>query len=448
MKCIETFAGCGGLSLGLKSAGFDILFSNELSPIACETYSNNLLNSEVNVIDLNKNTEIVDGNIYCGDFKQLVDLFSNNNSLIERYKDVDLISGGPPCQGFSSAGLRKHGVEKNDLPHHFINFVSVLKPKVVLIENVIGILMPFKVENQSIDSSLEIIKSLIDLDYCAVRIVLNAAQFGVAENRRRVFFFAIRKDIFDIVNENDEFYNSFSTKGSLKMLVYDFEKMKLPSYLDKYKSQKIYSVKEAIDDLSSANTSSSYVEILNAVFSSLKENVTEISNHEERFHKERTKIRFKLKQYISGTKWDKLVNDYLVKGFFSSEIIDPKNLLKYLKDFGDFHTIEDLRKFLNNYLSKKHSQRVLSSGEPSHTIVTIPDDLIHYNKDLNRVLTVRECARIQSFPDRFVFYGKVTTGGHNREFEAPQYTQVGNAVPPLVGLFWGNFIKDLLSRTL
>jgi DNA (cytosine-5)-methyltransferase 1 len=74
--------------------------------------------------------------------------------------------------------------------------------------------------------------------------------------------------------------------------------------------------------------------------------------------------------------------------------------------------------------------------------------LIHYNKDVNRVLTVRECARIQSFPDGFVFYGKVTTGGHNREFEAPQYTQVGNAVPPLVGLFWGKFIKDLLFRTL
>lgn len=447
MKCIETFAGCGGLSLGLKASGFDILFANELSPIACETYSKNLLVSESHICDLNKNNDIVNGNIYCGDFKKLVDIFLSNDSLVEKYKNVDLISGGPPCQGFSLAGLRKHGVEKNDLPHHFINFVSILKPKVVLIENVTGILSPFRLKSHSIDSSLEIIKSLTNLDYSAIRIVVNAAQFGVAENRRRVFFFAIRKDVFDCVSCDDDFFNHFSKKDSDINVVYDFEKEELPDYISKYISNVKFSIKDAIEDLCDSKFLSNYVENLNSSFSFLNNKFTGIQNHEERLHTDRTKTRFRIKQYVSGTKWDKLINRYLQKGYFESEIIDPKGLIKYFEVFGDFKTIEDLRYFLNNYLSKKHSQRVLVAAEPSHTIVTIPDDLIHYNKNVNRVLTVRECARIQSFPDAFVFYGKVTTGGYSREFEAPQYTQVGNAVPPLVGRFWGNFINDLLSKS-
>jgi DNA (cytosine-5)-methyltransferase 1 len=103
-------------------------------------------------------------------------------------------------------------------------------------------------------------------------------------------------------------------------------------------------------------------------------------------------------------------------------------------------------RLLRNLKSKKHSQRVLKSNEPSHTILTIPDDLIHYDVCQSRVLTVRESARIQSFPDKFVFLGKATTGGHMRETEAPQYTQVGNAVPPLVGLFWGKILSKILSN--
>ncbi|MEX6115765.1 DNA cytosine methyltransferase [Providencia stuartii] len=76
----------------------------------------------------------------------------------------------------------------------------------------------------------------------------------------------------------------------------------------------------------------------------------------------------------------------------------------------------------------------------------MPDDACHYDKNELRVLTVREMARIQSFPDNFVFRSKVTTGGQMRKFEVPQYTQVGNAVPPLLGLAIGKIIKTLLSK--
>ena len=83
--------------------------------------------------------------------------------------------------------------------------------------------------------------------------------------------------------------------------------------------------------------------------------------------------------------------------------------------------------------------------KPSQTILTIPDDIIHYNINENRVLTVREEARIQSFPDNFIFYGKPTTCGYQRELETPQYTQVGNAVPPLLAFEVGKLIKFFLK---
>ena len=84
--------------------------------------------------------------------------------------------------------------------------------------------------------------------------------------------------------------------------------------------------------------------------------------------------------------------------------------------------------------TKKHSQRVLHPDKtPNITIVSLPDDYIHYNKKLPRTLSVRECARLQTFPDDFIFYGKRTTGGLRRRNDVPQYTQVGNAIPPRLG---------------
>ena len=84
--------------------------------------------------------------------------------------------------------------------------------------------------------------------------------------------------------------------------------------------------------------------------------------------------------------------------------------------------------------------------QPAPAALSIPDDACHYHKNESRTLTVREMARIQSFPDNFVFRSKVTTGGKMRRFEVPQYTQVGNAVPPLLGRALGLSIKALLHK--
>ena len=96
---------------------------------------------------------------------------------------------------------------------------------------------------------------------------------------------------------------------------------------------------------------------------------------------------------------------------------------------------------INKYSTKKHSQAILNKNRISPTIMTIPDDYIHFSSP--RVLTVREMARLQSFPDDFVFMSKETTGGKKRKEEVPQFTQVGNAVPPLLAKSIGYHLKKL-----
>ena len=95
---------------------------------------------------------------------------------------------------------------------------------------------------------------------------------------------------------------------------------------------------------------------------------------------------------------------------------------------------------------KKHANVILDETQPSHTLTTLPDDLLHYSEP--RILTVREFARLQSFPDWFSFSGKYTTGGKQRKDECPRYTQVGNAVPPLLSRYIGDLIRDLLKKYL
>ena len=106
-------------------------------------------------------------------------------------------------------------------------------------------------------------------------------------------------------------------------------------------------------------------------------------------------------------------------------------------------TLSQLTCIVRSLASRKQSQRVLERDSPSPTITTLPDDLCHFSMD--RTLTVREMARIQSFPDSFIFKGKETTGGDKRKIEVPQYSQVGNAVPPLLGKAIGLQLKKLLT---
>lgn len=463
LKSFETFAGCGGLALGLKASGFQLELANELSLNASQTFAHNILGDKSKIIAVD-NLEIENPDqpvVIQGDFIKLVNKIQNNSELLERYSNLDLISGGPPCQGFSMAGKRKADVAKNDLPFEFIRLVGLIKPKSVLIENVVGILSPFLRDGKKETASKQIVMALSNIGYRVAVVKLNSAVVGVAEKRVRVFFIAIRTDVFE--NSNifellNPFFNKMDILSEKDVLeVLDWTESISISSFQELASPRLYNVKEAIGDLvSRGKRPSQYVTHLinNQLnpFIAHKTKANKYMNHEERTHTTRVIHRFRLRQlFIEDHELYIEVNHYLKKGCHTKGFKRFNELINIVSSdpiLGKELTSTDmvgLSRLLRSLRSKKHSQRVLKSNEQSHTILTIPDDLIHYDLTQSRVLTVRESARIQSFPDRFVFLGKATTGGHNRESDAPQYTQVGNAVPPMVGLFWGRVLTKILK---
>ena len=110
-----------------------------------------------------------------------------------------------------------------------------------------------------------------------------------------------------------------------------------------------------------------------------------------------------------------------------------------------YPTTNEVEEILRALKSKKQTQRALKANKPAPATLSIPDDACHYHNSLQRTLTVREMARIQSFPDWYQIKSKVTTGGDQRKFEVPQYTQIGNAVPPILGVALGQVCKNLLQ---
>jgi DNA (cytosine-5)-methyltransferase 1 len=182
----------------------------------------------------------------------------------------------------------------------------------------------------------------------------------------------------------------------------------------------------------------------------------ELQNHEHRKHSYRVKARFRLYQILNNLNGMKQEAMQVISGKCENEEIFKKVYYAFkeealLIESGEtevFDKPKDLiffKDYLKKLESKKHSQRAIRSDEPAPAQLTIPDDLCHYSANEMRTLTVREMARFQSFPDWFVFRSKTTTGGGQRSFEVPQYTQVGNAVPPLLAYELGKTIKKLLK---
>jgi DNA (cytosine-5)-methyltransferase 1 len=456
VKYIELFAGCGGLSLGLKANGFKLVFANELGKMAATSFACNLSkNGEDELVYLDKRRALNFlnlGSVFVGDLGILMQKI-HEGKVNKKFLKADLLSGGPPCQGFSMAGLRKDGVKKNKLPFHFLDLVEVVNPKAVLIENVVGILHPFLNSGTNVKTYKELQKRLSQLGYYSVCVKVKAESFGVPEHRPRVLFLAFKKDIFE---QKINYFNKYSAYYHPP---YQDENIEPKDFLDltnanidelngflKLKLKTNYtSVKEAIDDLSNASEQSHYVNYINELFGNIVLNkFNYLCNHEPRTHNQRTTLRFKIKQIFSSEEsYSKIIDRYLIGKIQQFSETDKIFIENKLNKFGiEFENIYFL---LDKIKSKKHSQKVLNPDKPSQTILTIPDDIIHYNLEQNRVLTVREEARIQTFPDNFVFYGKPTTGGFQRELETPQYTQVGNAVPPLLAYHIGNFIKYFLN---
>lgn len=513
MNHIELFAGCGGLSIGLESEGFELLFANELSPMAAETFSYNLLkdnlqsgkpsntywvNSKYETKDLpqrlRENTLEAPENL--GGFCDLenLDVIPNHSMLVGNIIDlnqllmekphlldnisggVDLVSGGPPCQSFSLAGLREKDNHKNQLPWEFAHFVDIVKPKIALLENVTGILRAFNENGVKYHAWFEVAKAFASIGYVPICLHINAKYVGVAQNRPRFIMISIREDVFKTISETTtnpleseifiNSYNFFTQRNNNVELSY-----KSLKYWDVEKDSNIYkstflspllthnvstfhTTKDAIDDLrNNGNPKSMFIKEMNRTLSLGRPIPRNISNNEERNNTPRVKARFRLYQIISMlsdtsarevAKFLRNPDEVVLSETTCTEMLKFDYLDPVTLNYVTFEKNKGLVKFLKGLKTKKLTQKALLPNVPAPAALTIPDDACHYHHDEQRNLSVREMARIQSFPDWFEFRSKVTTGGKQRRYEVPQYTQVGNAVPPLLGKALGKVIKQLL----
>lgn len=349
-KTIDLFCGAGGFSLGFEMSGFETILAIDKWEHAINTFNFNRENK------VGKNIDIQE---------------FDNNTLMDFIKEneVDGIIGGPPCQGFSMVGTRNAEDDRNSLYLQYVRFVEVVKPKFFILENVKGLLNLKKGHFKE-----DIIVRFSSLGYNVNFKVLKASDYGVPQNRERVFFVGLRKDIF-----GDRFFefpegsetNSVSTEEALS---------DLPS-LDNGENHEAYKT-EPLNEFQKLMRKNNLNNILTN---------NEVTNHTEQ----------------------------------------TKKIISMVPDGG---TIKDLPEEYYKVRNYNAAFKRMNSKKPSTTIDCGHRNYFHYKE--NRVPTVRESARIQSFPDDYFFTGSKTS----------QYTQVGNAVPAILASKIGLKVKNILDE--
>lgn len=354
---VDTFAGCGGLSLGLENAGFNPVFVNEIEPKFLETYY--------------FNRELPLKNYFCDDIKKLVQNFDDYK---ENFKNIDLFAGGPPCQGFSMANRQRLLDDpRNELYKYYLELLSLVHPKFFIMENVKGMIS----KSEEIKNNFY---EKIGHNYSIEIILLNAKDFGVPQNRERVFVIGSRlrnvpaiKIIEDILKERGK--NSFVLKNAIK------EMPKLQPKRERNNSQ--------------------------------------IENEE---------IGFKFKKFeYKNTQYENFINNNTTN-YLSNHTNRYNNdrdieiFSKLPQGANSLHkSIEDIMPYKNRNHIFKDKYYKLKEDEVSKTITSHMkhDCNMYIHPDQPRGLSPREAARIQTFPDDFVFMGT------NNNW----YAQIGNAVP-------------------
>lgn len=339
-KVLDLFSGCGGLSYGLEMAGFEITAAVDSWTDALITFKKNHKESTTLEHDLS------------------VKLPSN---FLKAIGKIDLVVGGPPCQGFSISGPRNPGDPRNSLYKGFVSTVKHLKPKAFILENV-----PNLVTMAGGAIKRQIIKDFENLGYKVGYSILTASDYGVPQNRKRVIFVGLRDKIFEfperILKESDRLTCSDAISDLPEESMLEGEVLSV-------KAQSPYQKWSRTDE--------------NCIYNHV------ISNHEEKTVK----------------------------------------TIAMVPDGGNY---KDLPKPFQNTRKVNIAWTRYNSSKPSLTIDTGHRHHFHYK--YNRIPTVRESARLQSFPDSFIFYGTKTS----------QYKQVGNAVPPLLGKALGKQISSFI----
>lgn len=406
----DVFAGCGGLSLGLINAGWQGRFAIEKNRDAFGTLKANLITGPK-------------GNFAWPDWlsQQAIsttELLKKHGDELESLKGkISLLAGGPPCQGFSMAGRRTHSDPRNKLTEDYITLVEKLQPRMLLIENVRGFTLPFKKngngDSRDIPYSTKVAERLKSIGYTVFSKLVDLSYYGVPQMRKRFIIVAI-----------------LNADSALKKLdgrsPFDVLEANRPQFLSSkgLPTDKPVTVKQAIGDLEV--NGKELTENADCGLKGFKRIVYAPRGNTSNFIKlmrrdadaEPDSLRLPRHQPETVRQFERIISTCSKGRTLTQEDRDRLGI-------------------------KKHALTPLRADSPSATVTTLPDDMIHYSEP--RILTVRENARIQTFPDWFQFTGKYTTGGQARKNECPRYTQVGNAVPPLFSEAIGQVLKELAA---
>lgn len=390
LRYIDLFAGAGGLSLGLHNAGLKGIFAIEKNQDAFSTL-------KFNLIDKKKHFDWPEWLPQTNhDINEV--LVKYEKQLLELKGKVDLIVGGPPCQGFSMAGKRDHTDLRNTLVHSYLDMVKIIEPNYVFFENVTGFKVRFKEDEVNIPYSEVVIKELESLGYYVKPYTILMSDFGIPQKRKRFILIASKIKQF-----SDDFFKKLTdTKND---------------YLKSIGLESSVSVKDAIDDLKKHHG------VIDSPDSSQKFKNGLYGKAESKYQK------------LMRKNAPKIPNSHRFANHTQNVIELHENIQKKIKPGRRISPQDNLIDGL-----KRRGVTLLDKDGVSPTITSIPDELVHYEEP--RILTPRETARIQSFPDWYEFKGKYTSGGKLRKIDVPRYTQIGNAVPPLfaeqVGVIFDN----------
>ncbi len=434
---VDLFCGAGGCSEGLIQAGFHILFSSDISDMVEVTYRNR--HEQLGLIQ-GKNTwfERSDIRNLTGEIirKHILELeiFSG-----KEMPEIDLMIGGPSCQGFSRAGRRDKSDPRNMLFGEYVRVINEIKPKYIVLENVEGFVdmqfMGYKgitgVEYPDGSVTPFILRSeLNEIGYDTLEPkILNAADYGVPQRRNRIIFMGYRRGLTppqypEPTVKPEERITLLEAIGDL--ITDPEKKAKVNPTPTQYQLDSINGRTSGLDGKPIPSKEAKNIEL----------------------PKQTDIVRERFELFEPGESGTYLKRRVMEVGI---DISDKPALIAMcsgeLGMSGDevvalFKASGATKEQAEVLLTKKNIRQKWAPDQPSATVVTIADDYISPWEP--RTFSVREMARCQSFDDSFEFLGKRTTGGLLRRKEVPQYTQVGNAVPPLLARAVALEIKKVL----
>lgn len=441
-SAIDLFAGCGGLGTGLENAGFTTVFVNELDKDAMATYLRNR-GHELGGMRFSDNAELRCHDAHELNGKRLEKLVDDLGALAEvdlrfeqsnlgKLSNLDLVAGGPPCQGYSGIGIRRsYAVDKEALPSNRLyarmtKIIERLRPRMFLFENVRGLLTSRWTRDGSRRIFPDVLAEFRQIPGYEVRwSLVYAKDYGVPQNRPRVLLVGIRTDVLEAC--------SFLDKGA------DAEDAVACGFLP-------------------PPNRGSFPDLIDLLGDLIDPMVAKILRSGD----------FPSGSFGTSAYPRRPMNE-LQAGFRTPPVWAAARAGRLTEQEYSKHKREIVEKF--EYMlanggeipehaqTKKFSQRVLKprwgNTEPNMTATSLPDDYVHFSQP--RILTVREWARLQMFPDWYEFSGKRTTGGIRRagnplagnfDREVPKYTQIGNAVPVGLAEAVGNHFRKILDEAV